>query len=73
MNKGFGRIKYKFLLMSLILLLVFQGQAFASTTNKSIVKDEDELRYYFSSLVNAGKDTGYSETNKIDNKDPHYG
>jgi hypothetical protein len=73
MNKGFGRIKYKFLLMSLILLLVFQGQVFASTTNESIVKDEDELRYYFSSLVNAGKDTGYSETNKIDNKDPHYG
>ncbi len=73
MNKGFGRIKFKFLLMSVVLLIVLQGQVFASTTNESIVKDEDELRYNLGSPINAGKDTGYSETNKIDNKDPHYG
>lgn len=30
-------------------------------------------KYYFSDIVNAGKDTGYSETNKVDKDDPHYG
>jgi hypothetical protein len=32
-----------------------------------------ENRYYLGSLVNAGKDTGYSEENDINEDDPHFG
>ena len=36
-------------------------------------QDDSENKYYIGSLVNAGKDTGYSEKNKIDIDDSHYG
>ncbi|MDR1042616.1 MAG: hypothetical protein LBL54_01775 [Clostridiales Family XIII bacterium] len=35
--------------------------------------DESTQIYYLGSLVNAGKDNGYSESNTIDREDPHYG
>lgn len=35
--------------------------------------EDNTLKYYLGSTVNAGKDTGYSENNVIDTKDPHYG
>jgi len=33
----------------------------------------DENRYYLGTLFNAGKDTGYSEDNDINEDDPHFG
>ena len=35
--------------------------------------DPDEPRYYLGEVVNTGKDNGYSESHKIDSKDPHFG
>lgn len=35
--------------------------------------DEQEARYYLGESVNAGLDTGFSETNSIDKSDPHFG
>lgn len=43
-----------------------------STPNDS-VKIENELKYGMGCVVNAGKDTGYSEMNGITAKDPHFG
>lgn len=37
------------------------------------VMAEEDNNYYASNVVNAGKDTGYSENNKIKKKDPHFG
>lgn len=33
----------------------------------------EENKYYLGETVNTGKDTGYSKTNKITEKDPHFG
>ena len=33
----------------------------------------EELKYYLGSAVNAGKDTGFSESHTIDSDDPHWG
>lgn len=41
-----------------------------------LAKDKEasnSLRYYIGSVVNTGKDTGYSESNMLDEDDPHYG
>lgn len=35
--------------------------------------DEQEAKYYLGESVNAGLDTGFSETNPIDKSDPHFG
>ncbi|MBR3794415.1 MAG: hypothetical protein IKK34_00100 [Clostridia bacterium] len=35
--------------------------------------DPNEPRYYMGDVVNTGKDNGYSESHKIDSKDPHFG
>lgn len=35
--------------------------------------DPNEPRYYLGEAVNTGKDNGFSEANKIDSKDPHFG
>ena len=32
-----------------------------------------ERKHYMGSVVNAGHDTGFSENNKITEKDPHFG
>lgn len=34
---------------------------------------EGDMKYYMGSAVNAGKDTGFSETNPIKEDDPHFG
>lgn len=38
-----------------------------------MASDEGGKTYYFEDVVNAGKDTGYSENNEITKNDPHYG
>lgn len=35
--------------------------------------DPNEPRYYMGEAVNTGKDNGYSETHRIDRRDPHFG
>ena len=44
--------------------------AFA-TENES--NTDNELKHYFSDVVNTGKDNGYSKEKEITKKDPHYG
>lgn len=55
-----------------LLMLMFSACCFAEGTVNGT-----EQKYYLGTrpgdLVNAGKDTGYSETNEIDKDDPHYG
>lgn len=36
-------------------------------------KEEKVYKYYLGNVVNAGKDSGYSESEKIKRKDPHFG
>lgn len=65
--------KRSYLLLGLIFSVIilssvsFRNQVYASS------KGEKENRYYLGTLVNAGKDTGYSEDHEIDEDDPHFG
>ena len=51
-------------------ITLFLATALATPT-AAIAKSQTQ--YYYSDIVNAGLDTGYSETNTIDVNDPHFG
>ena len=44
-----------------------------STVMQPIAVLANENKYYMGTAVNAGHDTGFSENNKITEKDPHFG
>ena len=44
-----------------------------STVMQPIAVLANENKYYMGTAVNAGRDTGFSENNKITEKDPHFG
>lgn len=52
-----------------LLLMLMPLTAFAEGEDDS----DKTLKYYFSDVVNTGKDNGYSKKNQIKKKDPHYG
>ena len=54
------------LLMSLII-------AYARVLYVKKISDTKSPKYYIGSVVNTGKDNGFSKTNIIEEKDPHYG
>ncbi|MBQ4323590.1 MAG: hypothetical protein IJC19_06600 [Clostridia bacterium] len=58
-------MKKQICLFFVLFLLLSYPPFFADTPN--------EYKYYLGELVNAGKDTGYSQTNPIENDDPHFG
>jgi hypothetical protein len=53
----------------------FAAFATESVITRSIAADEttNSQRYYLGEPVKTGKDNGFSESNPIDRKDPHYG
>lgn len=53
------------IVLALVFSMVFSPFAFAAESTDS--------KYYMGETVNAGKDTGYSENEKITEKDPHFG
>lgn len=57
--------------IALALLLVVSTLTFSLTA--SAAEEASENKHYLGSLTNAGKDTGYSEDNKITEDDPHFG
>lgn len=61
------QIGFFFLALVMLCTTLFSSmQAFAA-------EGANENKYYLGSVVNAGKDTGYSENNAITEKDPHFG
>lgn len=58
--------RVKALLVVGIMIIAMLPFAEAATSDR-------EMKYYMGSAVNAGKDTGYSETNSIKESDPHFG
>lgn len=52
-----------------VLLLLFLTASMAAYA----AEEGDETKYYLGSAVNAGKDTGFSESNQITEDDPHFG
>lgn len=52
--------------------IILVSVSFRSTVYASS-EIEKENKYYLGTLVNAGKDTGYSEDHEIDEDDPHFG
>lgn len=61
------RLFTMFLALFLIISMVFLPLGAYATENDS------EQKYYMGSVINAGHDTGFSENNKITEKDPHFG
>ena len=62
MKKGVRIISVTMALM-LVVCILFSVTVFAAEENK----------YYMGEAVNTGKDTGYTESNKIGEDDPHFG
>lgn len=64
---------FAFILMSPI--VTFANNLVSEDTKASdeTTSPSNTLRHYLGSAVNTGKDNGYSETNKIGGKDPHFG
>ena len=61
------RITQQFLVMLLtITMLALPTMSYATET-------ANDTKHYLGSVVNAGHDTGFSESNKIIEKDPHFG
>lgn len=57
-----------------LLLLIVLFTIFLSNEVKADNKmKENENKFYLGTLVNTGKDTGYSGNNSISEKDPHFG
>ena len=62
------------ILIFLIGLFVFWGTFYPiQTFAEDLTNQNNAVRYYLGSPVNTGWDDGYSETNKIEYKDPHFG
>lgn len=61
----------KFLKQNLVFLLIFLLSA--SMLLPTFVFAETENKCYLGETVNAGKDTGYTQKNEINKKDPHFG
>lgn len=60
---------FKLMLLFLIFItLTSPISAFANDTESS-----SSLKYYIGSVVNTGKNNGYSESHMLDEDDPHYG
>ena len=59
-------IRNIFMFITVLVLLV-------ATVIQPITVLANENKYYLGSAVNAGHDTGFSENNKITEKDPHFG
>lgn len=58
-----------FLSLCTVIFIVFISSLVAQATGTT----EKETKYYIGSAVNAGKDTGYSETKAITKDDSHFG
>ena len=65
MNKSIYKLLVVFIAITLLVSIPRPSRVMAS--------DEGGKTYYFEDVVNAGKDTGYSENNEITKNDPHYG
>lgn len=57
----------------ILLLLAFITLTSPISVLANDTESSNSLKYYIGSVVNAGKDTGYSESNMLDEDDPHYG
>lgn len=68
MFKKVENLKKLILLLFLFTTLTPHLMASADDTESS-----NSLKYYIGSVVNTGKDTGYSESNMLEADDPHYG
>ena len=56
-----------------IFMSIMIGILLIATAMQPITALANENKYYLGSAVNAGHDTGFSENNKITEKDPHFG
>lgn len=61
------------LVLSMTPIITFASSTIASSSSISNSKDTNSQKHYLGSVVNTGKDNGYSESNEIGIKDPHYG
>lgn len=60
------KIISRLIIISLIITVLISIQVHAAEASS-------DTKYYLGSVVNAGHDTGFSERNKITEKDPHFG
>jgi hypothetical protein len=75
MDKRHNKLYYIFILILAMVLSIPSNTAISASLQNY---DEDSvdtniLRYYLGTVVNTGKDNGYSEAEPIGEKDPHYG
>ena len=61
--------KIRILVAVLIAAVLFQIASYATTGEN----ENGEQVFYFNSVVNTGKDNGYSKADSIGAKDPHFG
>jgi hypothetical protein len=54
-------------------VLTFASSTIASSASSSNSNTTSSQKHYLGSVVNTGKDNGFSENNEIGIKDPHYG
>lgn len=55
------------------MIVIFTVFLSSFSTNVFATEKENENKYYLGSIVNTGKDNGYSKENIIDENDPHFG
>ena len=65
------KVKYKFLVMAILFVIPMVWLVPVSALAEGSAAEEQ--KYYLGSAVNAGTDTGYSESNDIKENDPHFG
>lgn len=56
-----------------LLLIALTAMPILSPSTVYAVESTNEAKHYLGSVVNAGHDTGFSESNKITEDDPHFG
>lgn len=56
-----------------LLLIALTAMPIFTPSTVYAVESTNEAKYYLGSVVNAGHDTGFSESNKITEDDPHFG
>ena len=61
---------YKYIIIFILVLIFF---TLTSNFKASAETTENNTKYFLGDVVNTGKNTGYSEKNKITEDDPHYG
>lgn len=65
-----GMMRSNIILASMLIFIIQLNTMPTLANNNELSKS---LKYYLGSVVNTGKDTGYYESNMLDENDPHYG